>query len=100
MLPAINELVVLEVTGQLARRRQREAELASDLPDGPLALRADVGEHGDVASRQRWFPAHEREQILTRPAPVPEAPHHVAQEPAELRQLLPFGYHRASVIIE
>jgi hypothetical protein len=100
VLAPVDEGAVLEVAGELARGGQREPELAGELTDRPLSLGADVREHGDVAAREPWAGADEREQIVARAAALPQAADDPAQHPAELVELAAVGYHCALVIIE
>ena len=99
MLAAADERALLEVAGELARGGQREPELAGELPDRPLPLRADVREHGDVPARQPRARADQGEQVVARTAALPEAAHDPAQHPAELVELAAVVYHLALVII-
>jgi hypothetical protein len=93
VLPAVDELVVLEVACELARGRQRQAELRGDLTDRPLALRRDVGEDGDVPRAERRAAADEREQLRGRPAADPQPAEDAAQEQAKLGDLSSNSYH-------
>jgi len=99
VLPTVDERTVLEVAGELARRREREPELARELSDRPLALGADVREHGHVAPRQPWLRADEREQVVARPTALPEAAHDSPEHAAELVELPAAAYHLVLVII-
>ena len=79
--------VLLELARERRGGGQRQAELAGELADRPLALAADVGEERHVPAPERRA-LDEAEQLRRRPPPRPEAAHHPAQEPAELRHLL------------
>jgi len=90
--------VILEVARQLARRREREVELARQLADAPLAVRPDLGEQGHMAPAEWWIAADELEQFRRGAPAGPEPPHHVAQELAQLAQFVVIGYHRVTII--
>ena len=72
--------MLLELARELARRGQREAELARDLADRPLALGRDVGEHADVPAAERRVAVDELEELGRRPPARPEPAHHAAQQ--------------------
>jgi hypothetical protein len=99
VLAPVHERAVLEVARELARGREREPELARELTDRSLALGADVGEHGDVAAREPRPGADERQQVIARPAALPEAAHDPPEHPAELIELPAVAYHLVLVII-
>ncbi len=98
MLAPVEEAAILELARQLARRRQREAELLRQLADRALALGADVREHRDVSPRQRRPRAGGLEQVVARSPPLPQPAHDAAQQAAQLAELAAV-HHRASVII-
>ena len=60
---ALDEPVVLELAGQLARGGQGQAERRGELGDRLGALCADVGEQGDVAPPERRIAVHERQEV-------------------------------------
>ncbi len=100
MLAAADQAELFEVARQLARRRQRQPELVRQLADRPLPLGADLREDGDVPPGEPDVAVGDGEQVVARPAPLPEPAHHAAQVAAELVQLVAFAYHRTSVIIK
>jgi hypothetical protein len=77
----------LELGRQLARGRQREAELPRQIAHGSLPLGADVREHGDVAATQLGLALDKLEQLRRRAPPCPEPAHHPPQQAAQLGQL-------------
>jgi hypothetical protein len=87
-LAAVDEVVLLQVAGDSAGGRQREAERGGELPDGVDALGPDVGEERDVPRAYARRSAEEAAELVGRTAPAPERAQHLAQEPA---QLLDFG---------
>jgi hypothetical protein len=91
--------VLLEIPRQLAGGREREAELAGELADRPLALRADLREHGHVPATERRVAAHEVEQLGSRTPARPQSAHHPSQQCAQLAQLVRLGYHRVTIIL-
>ena len=91
VLTAVDEAMVLELADELARGGQREAELARDLADRPLAFGGDVGEHTDVAATERRVAADEVEQLRRRPSARPAASDDPSQKPAELAQIVAMG---------
>lgn len=96
VLPAGEQPVLLELPGELARRRQRQPERARHLADRPLAFRPDVRQDGDVAARERRVARDELQQLRRRPAPRPQAAHDAAQQ---LPQLVPISYHPITIIL-
>ena len=98
ILTALDQIVVLQVAGELARSRQREVELARQLADASLALRPDLGEQGHVPPAEGRIAANELQQLLGGAAACPEPAHHVTQEQAQLAQLLVVSYHRVTII--
>jgi len=102
VLAPVHEVVRLELRGQLAGSGERQAELACELTDRPLAFGADVRQHGDVPAPERRLPLDELEQLGCGPPPGPEAAHHPPQQAAQLAQLVcagPVGNSVASVIV-
>ena len=85
------ECVIFELSDELARRGQREAELAGDLADRPLAFGGDVRQHTDMAAAERRVAADELEQLGCRASARPRAPHDAAQELPELAQVVTAG---------
>ena len=60
---ALQEAMLLEVPDQLARGRQRQAELARHVSNRALALVADVREDGDVPPAERRLAVHEHQEL-------------------------------------
>jgi hypothetical protein len=83
-----DEAVVFELTHELARGGQREAEVARDLAHRPLALGRDVGEHADVPAAEWGVAADELEELRRGPAARPGAPDDPTQELPELAELV------------
>ncbi len=79
ILAPFDQAVLLELPGQLARGRQREAERRGEPGDRLLALGADLGEQGDVPSSEPGLAVDEREQLARRAAAAPEPAHHAPQ---------------------
>ena len=76
----------LELRGQLAGRRERDADSVGDLADGLRALGSDLRQCGDVPPAEPRLAGDEREQ-LGGAAPAPQPAHHLPQGAAELREL-------------
>ncbi len=95
---ALDEPVVLELAGQLARGGQGQAERRGELRDRLRALGADVGEQSDMPPAERRLAAGQRQQFAGRAPARPQTAHHATQCLAQLRQLLLFGYHRITII--
>ena len=98
VLAPLDEAVIFEITRELARGGQRQAELAREVADRALALRSDLREHGDVPPAERRVAAHELEQLRRRPAPRPQTAHDPPQLSAQLCELLWIGYHQLTII--
>jgi hypothetical protein len=99
ILPAGEEAVILELAGERRRGGEGQAELAGEFADGALSLAADLGEQRDVPAPERCA-FHQFEQLGRRAAPRPEAAHDTPQLLPELGDLLLFGYHRVTIIVE
>jgi hypothetical protein len=97
VLAPADELVVLEVARELARRGQAQAELRGDLADRPLALRRDVREHGDVPRSEGRVAADEREELRRRMPASPQAAEDPPQRDPQLCYLFGNSYHRITV---
>lgn len=63
ILAAPQQLVLLEVAHELARRRERQAELARQVAHGARALGGHVGEDGDVAAAEAGLPVDQAQQL-------------------------------------
>ncbi len=98
VLAAFDQSVLLELPGQLAHRRQGEAERGGELGHGLLPFGADVREQGHVPPSEGRVAVDEREQLAGRAPAAPEAAHHTPERSAELGQLLLFCYHRITII--
>lgn len=98
VLAPLDETVILEVACELARRRQREVELASQLTDAPLALRSDLRQQGHVPPAEGRIAAYELQQLLGGATACPEPAHHVAQEALQFCQVAVIGYHYVTII--
>ena len=94
MLAAADELVVLEVAGELARRGQAQAELLRDLADRALALGGDVREDGDVTRPERRVAV---EELVRRVTAAAEAAQDPPQRAAQFCYLLRNSYHQITV---
>jgi hypothetical protein len=88
--------VLLEVAGELARRGERQLELARELADAPLSLGPYLREDRDVAAAERRVALDEREQVGRRPPARPEPAHHAAECVAQRGQLS-IGYHSITI---
>jgi hypothetical protein len=99
VLTAMDEGVILEVASELACSGQRQAELGGDLAHRARPFRRDVREHGDVPPAERGFPADELQQLVRRPAALPEAAHDAAQELPQLAQLVRGNSHVLVIVI-
>ena len=88
ILAALEQVVVLEVAHELARRRQRQAEPAREVAHRARPLRRDVGEDRDVAAAQAGFAVDQRQQLRRRPPAAMQAAQHRPHQAAELRQLV------------
>ena len=99
MLAAIDEGVILEVARELACSGQRQAELGGDLAHRAGPLRRDVREHGDVPPAERRLPADELQQLVRRPAALPEAAEDASQQLPQLAQLVGGNSHVLVIVI-
>ncbi len=86
ILAPMNEAVSFELGGQLAGRRQRDADSFGQLAHRLRAADTDLGQRRDMPPAEAGLAGDEREQ-LRRPAPTPEPAHHLSQRSAELREL-------------
>jgi hypothetical protein len=98
-LPAVHEGVILEVTRELARGGQRQAELPGDLAHRARPLRRDVREHGDVPATERRVLADVREQLVGRTAAMPEPACYPPQQLPQLHQLIGGNSHDLIIVI-
>ena len=90
----MHEVVLLEVTGELARGRERDAELLGELADRSLALGSDLDEQRHVPPPDRRVAAKEALELGRRMPPPPEPPHHEPQQAAQLPNLRIRTRHR------
>jgi hypothetical protein len=93
----LHEPVVLEVAGQLAGGRQREADRLGELRDGLRLLGPEVGEQSDVAPSEPRVPLDELQQLWRRPPPSAHGSHDPAQGMLQLMEV--FGYHEITIIV-
>lgn len=98
ILPPFDEAVVFQVARQLARRWEREVELARQLADAALSLGSDLREQPHVSPTERRLAAHQLQQLRCRAPPCPEPAHHAAEEAAQFLQLLLISYHHVTII--
>ena len=99
ILAAIDERVILEVAGELARGRQRQAELAGDLAHRARPFRRDVREDGDMPPPERRVTADQRQQLIGRAAAIAEAARDPPEQLPELAQLVDGNTHDLIIVM-
>jgi len=96
-LAAVDEVVLLQVSRQAARCRQREPELVCQLTDRARPLRPDLDQQGDVPSADRGVAVQERREVGRRPPAPPQPAEHLPEETPELRHLRVVSRHACGV---
>lgn len=97
ILAANDEPPLLELAGELARRRQAEPERLGELAHAALVLDADPGEQADVPAAEPRLALGRGSEPEGWPPPPPEPAQHPVQRFACSRDLL-FCYHWITII--
>jgi len=86
-LAAMDEVVLLEVAREAARRRQGETQLVCQLPNRAGALGTDLDQQRDVPAADRRVAVQERREVGRRAPSPPQPAQHVSEELPQLRYL-------------
>ncbi len=87
VLAPLEQPVVLEVAHELARRRERQAELAREVADGARPLRGHVREHGHVPAAEARLAVDQGQELGRRPPPAVQAAQHRPHQAPELLEV-------------
>ncbi len=97
VLTTVDEAALLEVAGELARRRQAETQRLRELAYAALAFDADLREETDVPAAEPRLAVARPGQPERRSPPAPEPAQHTLQRLPGSRDLL-ICYHVITII--